>query len=178
MDRSHPPAVAGGVLKPSKTRRKREMHALQDLGEKLVELSSERLASIDLPEELRDAVREAQRVTQHEGRRRQLQYIGRLMRAIDAEPIREAIAALEGRSLAQRARLHRVERLRTRLLEDEEVLAEISCRHPDADLQRLRQLRRSILKEKEQGKPPRAFRELFRLLREMEGEGSGVRSEE
>ncbi|MBS1171219.1 MAG: hypothetical protein H6R12_49 [Proteobacteria bacterium] len=98
MDRSRPPAVPDTTLEPSKSQRKREMHALQDMGEQLVELSAERLAQMALPDELRDAVREAQRITKHGGRRRQMQFIGRLMRSIDVEPIREALAAIEGRS--------------------------------------------------------------------------------
>jgi len=71
---------------PSKTRRKQEMHALQDLGEALVALDPQRLASLDLPERLTDAIKLARTVTRHEARRRQLQYIGRLMRDVDAEP--------------------------------------------------------------------------------------------
>ena len=170
MDRSQHPAPADGEVKPSKSQRKRDMHALQDLGERLVDLPTERLSRLDLPEELRSAVREARRITSHEGRRRQMQYIGRLMRSIDPEPIREAIAALDGRSAAEIARHHRLERLRARLLADEGVLAELGG--PGADLQRLRQLRRNALKEQAEGRPPRAFRELFRLLRDLESEES------
>ena len=170
MDRSPPPAVPDASLEPSKSQRKREMHALQDMGEQLVELSAERLAQMALPDELRDAVREAQRITKHGGRRRQMQYIGRLMRSIDAEPIREALAAIEGRSAVETARQHRLERLRLRLLEDETVLTEIARTHPHADLQHLRQLRRNALKEQEQTKPPRAFRELFRALRDLDAQ--------
>jgi ribosome-associated protein len=83
--------------KPSKTQRKKAVHALQDLGESLVELSEEQLAGIELPERLRAAVVEAQRITRFEARRRQLQYIGKLMRSVDSEPIRAALAALRAR---------------------------------------------------------------------------------
>ena len=82
---------------PSKTQRKKEVHALQDLGVELVELSDERLAAIELPESLRDAVEAARRITAREARRRQLQYIGKLMRRVDAGPIRAALAALRAR---------------------------------------------------------------------------------
>ena len=80
--------------RPSKTERKKAVHALQDLGVELVALSEEQLAAIELPERLRDAVLEAQRITSREARRRQLQYIGKLMRKVDAAPIRAALAAL------------------------------------------------------------------------------------
>lgn len=154
--------------RPSKSRRKRDMHELQDMGSALVDLSAERLARIDMPDALRNAVQEARRITSHEARRRQMQYIGRLMRDADAAPIREALDAESGASAAENARLHRLERLRERLLEDEAVIAEIAAGFPAADLQRLRALRRNTLKERELGKPPRSFRELFRALRELE----------
>jgi ribosome-associated protein len=178
MDRTHQPVADDATLEPSKSQRKREMHALQDVGEQLVELSAERLAKMNLPDPLREAVREAQRITKHGGRRRQMQYIGRLMRGIDAEPIREALAAIEGRSALETARQHRLERLRLRLLEDEAVLSEIARAHPGADLQHLRQLRRNTLKEREQARPPRSFRELFRVLRELDAGGSQATQDE
>jgi ribosome-associated protein len=152
--------------RPSKSQRKRDMHELQDLGGALVGLSAERLARIDLPDSLRQAVLEAQRLTKHEARRRQTQYIGRLMRDADPAPIRQALATLKGVSSAENALLHQLERLRQRLLDDEAALGEIADALPRADLQRLRTLRRNALKEREQDKPPRAFRELFRALRE------------
>lgn len=153
--------------RPSKSAVKRAMTELQDLGAALVALSADQLKKIDLPDDLRDAVRDAQRFTQHEAHRRQLQYIGRLMRGLDAEPIRAAIDDIKGVSAAANARMHALERLRTRFLEDEKVIGEIAEAHPGADLQHLRQLRRNALKEQELGKPPRAFRELFRVLREL-----------
>jgi len=143
------------------------MHDLQALGAELVALSTDQLKKIALPDDLREAVRDCQRFTQHEAHRRQLQYIGKLMRHLDAAPIRAAIDELKGLSAAANARMHALERLRTRFLEDEKVIAEIAATHPHADLQHLRQLRRNALKEQELGKPPRAFRELFRVLREL-----------
>lgn len=153
--------------RPSKSQRKRDMHDLQDLGEKLALLPRERLAKVDLPDSLRRAIEEVQRITKHEARRRQMQYIGKLMRDVDPAPLRETLAAFEGKSHAETARLHRVERLRERLLADEAVLTEIGSEHPGTDLQRLRQLRRNALKEQDEGRPPRAFRELFRELRDL-----------
>jgi len=168
MSRPDATAPLEGESRPSKSQRKREMHELQDLGERLTQLSAERLAGIDLPDELRAAVADARRITRHEARRRQMQYIGKLMRTIDAAPIRETMAVVDGRSAAETARMHRLERLRLRLLDDESVLTELAQDHPGADLQHLGQLRRNALKEREQGKAPRSFRELFRALRDLE----------
>lgn len=154
--------------RPSKSQLKREMDALQALGARLIELGKERLAKIDMPDELREAVRDAQRFTKHEARRRQLQYIGRLMRNLDPAPIQAAIDEVDGISAAANARMHALERLRERLLEDESVLNEIGRRNAAADFQQLRQLRRNALKERAEKKPSRAFRELYRVLRELE----------
>jgi len=156
--------------RPSKSALKRAMTELQDLGAELVALSVDQLKKISLPDDLRDAVRAAQRITQHEAHRRQLQYIGKLMRSLDAEPIRAALDEINGVSAAATARMHALERLRTRFLEDEKVIGEIAAAHPGADLLHLRQLRRNALKEQQLGKPPRAFRELFRVLRELHGQ--------
>ena len=160
---------AGQYSGPSKSQRKREMTALQDLGGELVALSKERLAKIDMPERLRDALLEAQRITSHEARRRQMQYIGKIMRDVDAAPLRAAMDEINGISKAATIRQHQLERLRARLMEDEAVFSEVARDYPGADMQHLRQLRRNALKEALQNKPPRAYRELFRELRELEG---------
>jgi len=157
---------------PSKSQLKREMTALQDLGAELVALSKERLAKIEMPERLRDALLEAQRITKHEARRRQMQYIGKIMRDVDAAPLRAAMDEINGVSKAATIRQHQLERLRTRLMEDEAVFSEVAHDYPGADMQHLRQLRRNALKEAQQGKPPRAYRELFRELRELEGKSA------
>jgi len=152
----------------SKTRKKQQMEALQALGEELAELPADSLKRIDIPEHLRDALQEARRMTSHGAKRRQLQYVGKLMRDIEPEPIRAALANLRGESAVEVARMHRLERLRTRLLEDEKTLAEIAETFPGADLQHLRSLRRSALKEQESQKPPRSFRLIFQTLKELE----------
>ncbi|MCB1912085.1 MAG: DUF615 domain-containing protein [Rhodocyclaceae bacterium] len=157
---------------PSKTQRKKEMHALQELGEALIGLSREQLRRMPIPEALLAAVLEAQRITSHGARRRQTQFVGRLMRSVDPQPIHDALDALAGNSREETARQHRLERLREKLIEDEKVLHEIAETWPGADLQRLKVLRRNALKEREQGKPPRAFRELFRELKALES-GNG-----
>lgn len=156
--------------RPSKSQKKRESHALQDLGGQLVGLSAAQLARIEMSDSLRSAIREAQRITSNGAKRRQMQYIGRLMRDADPAPIRAALDALAGVNAAETARQHRLERLRERLLEDESALTEVGAAHPGADLTRLRQLRRTALKERDEGRPPRAYRELFRQLRELDDE--------
>ena len=163
--------------RPSKTKQKEAMHALQDLGAELVELSVGQLKRIDLPEDILAAVRECQKITSHGARRRQLQYIGKLMRSADEEPIRAGLALIRGESAAETARLHRLERLRARLLADETVLAEIAATWPGADLQHLRQLRRNALKEQESGKPPKNFRAIFQVLQELDREGGSHAAE-
>jgi ribosome-associated protein len=154
---------------PSKSQLKREMTALQALGAELVKLSRERLAKIEMPERLHDALLDAQRFTKHEAKRRQMQYIGKIMRDIDATPLQAAMDEINGVSDAANIRQHRLERLRTCLMEDEAVFGEVARDYPGADMQHLRQLRRNALKEAQQGKPPRAYRELFRELRDLEG---------
>jgi ribosome-associated protein len=144
------------------------MEALQSIGEQLVALKRDRLAKIAMPDALREAINDAQRFTKHEARRRQLQYIGRLMRDVDPAPLQAALDEINGVSAAANARHHALERLRDRLLDDEAVLGEIAQEHPAADLQILRQLRRNALKEQAAGKPPKAFRELFRVLRALQ----------
>jgi ribosome-associated protein len=157
--------------RPSKTKQKQAMHELQDLGAELVELSTGQLKRINLPENIYEAVRECQKITAHGARRRQIMYLGKLMRSTDEEPIRAGLALIRGESSAETARLHRLERFRTRLLEDESVLAEISALWPGVDLQHLRQLRRNALKEQENNKPPKNFRAIFQVLQELDKEG-------
>jgi ribosome-associated protein len=153
--------------KPSKTERKRVMHELQALGERLIGLNSEQLAAIALPENLHEAVEQARRITKHEARRRQLQYIGRLMRDVDPEPIREKLRAWDGVSTEETARLHRIERWREELLGNDGAIGALVHAHPGTDTQRLRALVRNAREERNSGRPPRAYRELFRALRDI-----------
>jgi ribosome-associated protein len=163
--------------RPSKTQVKQAMHELQALGEELVDLSRDQLKRMNLDEDLLEAVLEYQRIGKFEARRRQLQYIGKLMRGLDPEPIREALAHVRGDSAAEVAKLHRLERLRTRFLEDEAVLQEIAGKYPLADLTHLRQLRRAALREQAENKPPRNFRELFQVFKELDSQESGPTEE-
>lgn len=152
----------------SKTRRKREMHELQSLGAALVALPETRLHEMQLESELLEALLEAKRIRSHEAKRRQLQYIGRLMRELDPEPIRARLAALEGSSAQATAAHRRLEALRERLLADDAALTRYASEHPGADLQEIRALIRNARKEQKEGKPPRAYRELFRALKTLE----------
>jgi ribosome-associated protein len=152
----------------SKTRRKKEMHELQALGVALVELAESQIAVLQIGEALRSAVLEAKRMRSHEARRRQLQYIGRLMRDVDPGPIREQLDALIGHSAQDAARHRRLEALREKLLADDTALTDYVAQHAGADLQALRTLIRNARREQKEGRPPRAFRELFRLLKAIE----------
>jgi ribosome-associated protein len=158
--------------RPSKTKKKAAMHELQDLGAELVGLSVGQLKRIKLPENIYEAVRDCQKISAHGAHKRQLQYLGKLMRSTDDEPIRAGLALIRGESSAETARLHRLERLRTRLLEDESAVADIAAIWPSADLQQLRQLRRNALKEHEANKPPKSFRAIFQILQELDQQGT------
>jgi ribosome-associated protein len=152
---------------PSKSQRKRDMHALQALGTELVELSDEQLASVELPENLRDAVLQARQMTRlDEARRRQMQYIGKLMRHLDPEPIRTSIDAYKAVSHAHTARLHMLEAWRTRLLEDDTALTELVNTYPQLDAAQVRLLMRNAARERAASLPPKSYRALFQLLNE------------
>ena len=155
--------------RPSKTQRKKAVHALQDLGVELVELPEERLAEIEMPETLRDAVMEARRITAHEAKRRQMQYIGKLMRKVDAEPIRIALDAWQAPSHSQ-TRLHKhVEAWRDRLLNDPNGIGAFLTEYPRTDTPQLTMLIADALRERGMNRPPRAFRALYQALRTQIG---------
>lgn len=149
----------------SRTKKKQHVEELQKLGAALVNLPPMQLESLALPDVLLKAVLDAQRITSHEARRRQIQYIGKVMRKVDPEPVRAALAAVAGKSAAARARQRRLESWRERLIGDDEALTAFAGEHAAADLQALRTLIRNARKEIAEGRPPRAQRELFRVLR-------------
>ncbi len=151
----------------SKTQRKREMTALQDLGKALTEIPTEKLAALDLPETLRDAVLEIRRFGSNVARRRQLQYIGRLMREVDADAIRARLETVTERGAESVARLHRAERWRARLIEDDGAFAEFVDAHAGVDAQHLRNLIRNARREAQLDKPPRSFRALFQEIKRI-----------
>lgn len=161
-----------GYDRPSKSQLKREMHALQELGQALVDLPKDALKRMPMPEDLADAVREARRITDHEGKRRQLQYVGRVMRSLtddETAALRTALDAQRGVNKAATARLHWIERTREQLLANDDALTEFLRQHPEADIQEGRTLIRNARKEAQQGKPPRYFRELFQWIKTASG---------
>lgn len=151
---------------PSKTRRKKDSHALQDLGEALVALKPTQLARIELPERLADAVAEARRMTGFEARRRQMQYIGKIMRDVDSTQIAEHIDRIRNVRREDVARHHDLERWRERLLAEDAAAGELAAAVPGIDLQPIRTLVRNARNEHARGQPPKSSRALFRLLRE------------
>lgn len=157
------------ALRQSKSRRKQEMTALQALGEALVAVGSARRAELALPERLTEALDAAQRITQREARRRQLQFIGRLMREVDAAPIRARLALWEDAPNAEKARLHAVERWRERLLSETGALDALCAEQPGANRARLAELVDSVHAERLHAGPPRGYRELFRALDRLLG---------
>lgn len=149
--------------RPSKSERKRQMLALQKLGEKLVTLSPDLLAKIPLDEPLRAALLDARIIKSHEAKRRQLQYIGRLMRDTDPAPIEAAIAALESKSKISKAKFHQMERWRDLLIaEEDDALQQFLEQYPNTDRQQLRQFIRNAKKAL-----PGADTELFRYIRKI-----------
>lgn len=151
----------------SKTRRKQEMLDLQKMGERLVTLGLDQIAQIDLPEELARALREAKKINKHGALRRQFQYIGKLMRNVDIAPIQAKLDIWDGISYQEKAKLHQLERLRQRLLEDESALSELVDKYPVSDIQYLRTLIRNAHKEQSTNRPPKSSRALFKALREL-----------
>jgi ribosome-associated protein len=150
----------------SKSQIKRDMHALQDLGKELVNLSKEHFSNIELPEELHDAIAEARNIRSHGALKRQLQYIGKRLRSEDSNQIREQLDTITGQSKQAVAALHHVERWRERLLEDgDSALTELMSEFADVDRQYLRQLVRNAKKELAGNKPPKSARALFKYLR-------------
>ncbi len=150
----------------SRTKKKQQVEELQKLGASLVALGAAQLYALGLPAPLLAAVRDAQRISSYGARRRQLQYIGKIMRSVDPEPVRSALAGIAGQSAAVKARQQRLENWRERLIGDDTALTAFATEHPAADLQTLRTLIRNARKEIAEDKPPRAQRELFRVLRD------------
>jgi ribosome-associated protein len=159
----------------SKTALKKQAHEQQALGEALAALPEARLTAIEMPEALRDALREYQRTRSHEGRRRQRQHIGKLMRLADQEPLQEAVAEAQLGRAHDALALHRAEHWRGELVADDEALTRWLAEHPASDAQRLRTLIRNA--RKDVALPPeqrhgRAWRELFQFLKPVLVQGN------
>ncbi len=156
--------------RPSKSQLKREMTALQKLGSVLVESPRDRVKRVPMPEDVLEAILECQKITSHEGRRRQLQYVGKKMRTLTEEEvaiIQSTVDGWRGTSRAEAAALHAVERQRDKLLADDGALTELCAQHPELDVQQMRTLIRNARKEQAESKPPKAYREIFQILKSL-----------
>jgi ribosome-associated protein len=159
-------------LEKSRTRLKKEATALQKMGERLVRLSDDQLNRMELPQALLEAIRTVRTITSRGARRRQMQYIGTLMRKVDAEPIEQALLEIEQGDYRQARTFQRIEAWRDRLVGgDDDLIDEIVDALPEASRQRLGQLVRSARKEKEKNAPPKSARNLFRYLKSLPTDG-------
>ncbi len=161
--------------RPSKSQLKRDMTALQKLGAELVAAPSDRVKRVPMPEDVLEAILECQQITDHEGRRRQMQYVGKKMRTLEPEEvaiIQTAIDSWHGSSKSETAALHAIERQRDRLLADDNGLTVVREKHPELDIQDGRNLIRNARKEQAEQKPPKAYREIFQLLKSLKQSAS------
>ena len=150
----------------SKSQVKREMHELQKLGEELIALSAASRARVPLDDELKDALQLADKLSnKREALRRHIQFIGRLMRSRDLEPIDQARALLRNTNQAATRQFHKVETWRDKLLAENDAVTEFIAEYPEIDVQQLRQLIRNAKKEQEKQQPPKYYRELFQLIK-------------
>ncbi|WP_025916974.1 ribosome biogenesis factor YjgA [Herminiimonas sp. CN] len=162
--------------RPSKSQLKREMTALQKLGQELIDQPRDRVKRVPMPEDVKDAILECQLIKDHEGRRRQLQYVGKKMRSLDEEElavIQRAMDSWKGLSKADTSAMHALERHRERLLKDDAALTLLLQQHQELDAQHLRTLIRNARKEQAENKPPKAYREIFQILKQLQTKASG-----
>lgn len=171
----------GEFFSPSRSEQRRAALDVLELGEQLVALSAAQLARLPIPEDLMPHIRETQRITSHIAHKRQLAFLAKQMRKLDdavLDAIRDAMSKDGEAARRETALLHRAEALREALLGDDgdAVLTDLLAANPQADRQKLRQLVRNAREERAKNKPPRAFRELFRELRDLlaqDGEAAG-----
>lgn len=159
--------------RPSKSALKREAHELQKLGAELAELPDDRVAALPMPDVLLEALRELRRTRSHEGRRRQLQFVGKMMRRADVEPLRQAVAEARIGPARQSLALHRAERWRAELVADPEAITRWLAEHPGTDSQKLRSLVRRARQDGELPPEQRhgtAWRELFQFVKPHVGD--------
>ncbi|MGZ3182724.1 MAG: ribosome biogenesis factor YjgA [Telluria sp.] len=167
--------------RPSKSEMKRQSDALQKLGEDLVDQPRDRVKRVPMPEDVRDAILECQNIKDHEGRRRQLQFVGKKMRGLEPEEvavIQRTIEGWRGASKADTAALHAIERKREKLLADDKALTALMQEYPDLDAQHLRTLIRNARKEQAENKPPKAYREIFQVLKSLAAPGAAAQGDE
>lgn len=165
--RPHPVEPDEQDIRPSKSQLKREMHELQQLGETLIAMSPAERARFPLSDDLLRAIDETARIRSHEGRRRHMQYVGKLMRKEDLPAIQAQFDAIEQEREQRDHAFHRLEKWRDRLIDEgDSGIERFITDYPDADRQALRQLVRNARREREQGKPPASARKLFKHLRD------------
>lgn len=156
--------------RPSKSEAKRQSNELQKLGEQLVEAPRDRVKRVEMPEDVKEAILTCQTITNHEGRRRALQFVGKKMRTLDeaeVDVIKRTIDSWKGASKAETAALHALERRREKLLADDKALTQLLEENPELDVQHLRTLIRNARKEQAENKPPKAYREIFQILKDL-----------
>jgi ribosome-associated protein len=161
--------ILAWMTRPSKTRRKKDSHDLQDLGEALVAMPDNRLVDLPMDESLLDAIRQYRVTRSFEGRRRQMQFIGKLMRRTDPEPLREAVAAMQLGHAKDSLALHDAERWRAELIASDDALTDWMAEYPQSDVQQMRSLIRAARKDASavpEQRSGRAFRELFKFIRQ------------
>lgn len=157
--------------RPSKSELKRQMTALQKLGAELIAEPRDRVKRVPMPEDVRDAILECQLIKDHEGRRRQLQYVGKKMRSLEEHElaaIQKMLDSWKGASKSETAALHAIERKRDKLLADDKALTVLLEQNPQLEAQHLRTLIRNARKEQAENKPPKAYRELFQILKSLQ----------
>jgi ribosome-associated protein len=167
--------------RPSKSQLKRDMTSLQKLGAELVSEPKERVQRVPMPEDVRDAILECQKIKDHEGRRRQMQYVGKKMRTLDENEIaaiQKVLDSWKGASKAETAAMHALERRREKLLTNDQALTELLERHPEVDAQHLRALIRNARKEQAENKPPKAYREIFQILKQLQKPAAAPETDE
>nr|WP_315485902.1 ribosome biogenesis factor YjgA [uncultured Undibacterium sp.] len=163
--------------RPSKSELKRQMTALQKMGQELVDSARDRVKRVPMPEDVRDAILECQNITNHEGRRRQMQFVGKKMRTLDEAEvalIQKTIDSWKGASKSETAAMHSLERKREKLLTKDEALTELLAENPELDVQHLRTLIRNARKEQAENKPPKAYREIFQILKEIQAKNKAA----
>ena len=154
--------------RPSRSQKRKVAEEVQKLGERLLELTEERIKELELPEDLEEAVLFAKTIDSRAALKRQKQFIGKLMRKIDPEPIEAFFKKIDDRQKAVARSFHRLEKWRDRLVAgDEKIVGEILGKYPDCDGELLRSLSKQAQREKEAGKTPRAARKLFKFLRQL-----------
>lgn len=155
-------------LPPSKSQVKRDCDALQKLGEEMLAMRQSELDAMDLPEELNEALREARKIQSRGGLKRHRQYIGKVMRQIDSEAVKNQIEQFRHKHDTNTMQFRKIEQWRDRLLvDDKDALSEVIEAHPEVDRQHINQLIRQAKRELEQAKPPTSSRKLFKYLREL-----------